>query len=310
MISEQQIIERLDHFGHLRHPFGRDQAEPVADVNKLGADSPLVRNAVQSYQAMHAVTLEQIIARNNPQLSSPAAHITGELDTDTVDLLQTARCWTPDYDPNVAMAVGAGNWPRCHGVGDFHCVLTKIITPIPDHIAPMFEDIWADVVESYRRVGLLVKRDQKVADTAANIQISFVTPPRGDGWIGLAIVGQGQKCSSRIWAQFDKNYRPANLRREWTTLIKHELGHNCGMGHSNGGVMNPYIIAGLPIPWDNDPSYKLLASRFGGKPVPVTGGKRQFDLVIAKRFDDDGSYQTISEIKSNLTDLPDGFWGQ
>lgn len=309
MLSEQQIIERVDHFGHLRHPYGQDQSVPIKDLNKLTVNSPEVRTAIESYQVMHALTLEQIIAKNNPQLTSASVRITGDVDGDTAELLGTQRCWTPDYDPNVARAVGTGNWKRCHGVGEFHCATIKIITAIPAQIAPFFDDMLEnDVVEPYRQRGLWFKRDQSIPDAQANILVSFVKPPSNDRWIGLAIVGNGLNCSSRIWAQFDKDYKPANVRREWATLLKHEFGHNCGLGHSNGGVMNPYIIAGLPRLWpDSDPSTKLINQRYGGKPIPNVGGDRVFDLVLAQRFEDTGEYKPISVLKDNITKL-DGFW--
>ena len=87
--------------------------------------------------------------------------------------------------------------------------------------------------------------------------------------IGLAIVGRGQSCRTSIWAKFDPGYQPANVVREWTSLVKHELGHNMGLSHSQGGVMNPSIIAGLPVSWRGDPSEPILSRWFGGKPVPT-----------------------------------------
>lgn len=309
-LTEQQIIQKLDHFGHLRFPFNQDGAVAIKDINKLGVDSPEVRAAIESYQALHTVPLEQIIARNNPQLVVPSAKITGELDDDTLQLLNTARCDTPDYDPNVARAVGSGNWKRCHGIGEFHCCTFKIITAIPDHIAPFFDDMLEnDVVERYRRMGLWFKRDQTIPDSQANILVSFVNPPSNDNWIGLAIVGQGLNCTSRIWSKFDKAYKPANVRREWATLLTHEFGHNCGLGHSSGGVMNPYIIAGLPKYWtEADPSYSLLVQRYGGKPIPNVGSDRVFDLVLARRYDDNGQFVVEQELRSNITKMPAGFW--
>jgi hypothetical protein len=123
-------------------------------------------------------------------------------------------------------------------------------------------------------------------------------------------VGNGLDCKSRIWAKFDRAYRPGNLRREWGTLLKHEFGHNCGLGHSNGGVMNPYIIAGLPQFWpESDPSYRLLVQRYGGKPIPsVGGGDRVFDLVLAKRYEDTGQYEPVQVLRDNITKIDGVFW--
>jgi hypothetical protein len=107
-----------------------------------------------------------------------------------------------------------------------------------------------------------------------NSEMSFVSS--SSGWIGLAIVGQGETCGSKIWCKFLSTYRggqdTASIVAQWTTLVKHELGHNCGRGHTSGGVMNPSIINGLPTDWvANDPSTNWLKGQFGGVPVPIPG---------------------------------------
>lgn len=256
-MTDQTLISFLDHYGHLRQPFGEPRG--IFNIASLTAESQIVRDAIESYQAFHSISLERIATGIFSRVYRP---VTGVIDEPTNILLNTARCDCPDY-ATAAEESGTGNWNGCHGIGPFHCASVRFLNNPPDFLAPLIDTIWDRVVDSYAELGLLFRRD----DTApSNIDISFVQPD--SGWIGLAIVGQGQRCQDQIWAKFDKNYKPTNLISEWTTLIKHELGHNCGLSHTQGGVMNPYIIGGLPVSWGNDASYPLLKARFGGAALP------------------------------------------
>lgn len=215
------------------------------------------------------------------------------------------RCPIPDYappkgvvfqfeDPNLqevvlAMqraepATGPGNWRSCHNIGDAHCS-TVLVNPanMPGHVQPVFTDVLRNVQKAYADVGLLFRfLDQSQKDILTgeqinsniNIDMSFVT--RSDGWIGLAIVGTNQTCGDRIWCRFLSTYKggstPAQVTQQWTTLLKHELGHNCGFSHTTGGVMNPSLVNGLPTEWAaNDPSTPKLKREFSGVPVAVPG---------------------------------------
>jgi hypothetical protein len=179
-----------------------------------------------------------------------------------------------------APAVGSGNWPRCHGVGNFHAVSVSVnMRGIASFLAPVFKEVLRLVRVAYAKIGLLIYwidsetgRDMitgKAWSGPINIEFSFVA--RSDGWIGLAIVGRNQGCSSRIWCRYLATYRPSDIIREWVTLVKHEIGHNCGSGHLAGFTMNPSIMRGLPSDsWDSrDPYLRYLRSNFGGQPVPI-----------------------------------------
>ena len=268
-MNDQALVAFLDHYGHLRRPFGQPRGLRAA-LSQLTLEDQVVRDALESYQAFHSVPLEHIASGIFSHLSSP---VTGEVDEPTSILLDTARCSVPDYAAATAEA-GTGNWNGCHGVGPFHCASVRFLNSPPAFLTSLMPTIWERVVDSYAEIGLLFERADALP---SNIDISFVQP---DGsWIGLAIVGNGQGCSDQIWARFDKNYKPSNLVSEWTTLLKHELGHNCGLNHSQGGVMNPYIIPGLPVSWSSDVSLPLLRSRFGGSPLPRKPSSRT--LVLA-----------------------------
>lgn len=182
-------------------------------------------------------------------------------------------------------AFGSGNWKGCHNVGEFHCAAIRVdVTGLPSFLNPVFLTVLQNVQRSYAGIGLLFRfinvsgRDLitgAVFDGPINSDMSFVSS--SSGWIGLAIVGQGETCGSKIWCKFLSTYKggsdTAAIITQWTTLIKHELGHNCGRGHTSGGVMNPSIVNGLPVEWGhNDPSTSWLKGQFGGVPVPIIGG--------------------------------------
>jgi hypothetical protein len=228
-------------------------------------------------------------------------NIDGHCGVYTQAMLDIRRCAFPDFlppkdahfqfeDPRLQEvmcrlqetgieAVGSGNWPRCHGVGNYHSASVRIdMTGIASFLTPIFKDVLSDVRIAYAKVGCLFRfvdsngKDMVTGEQfngPININFSFVQ--RSDGWIGLAILGNNQGCSSRIWCRYLATYRPSNVRREWVTLIKHELGHNCGSGHLRGGTMNPSIVTGLPsTTWgSSDPFLPWLNQRFGGQPVPI-----------------------------------------
>lgn len=267
--NDKTLISFLDHYGHLKRPFG-EQRE-VNDLDSLTLNSQIVRDALESYQSFHTEPLERIALGI---FGTGGKLVTGELDNPTKQLLSTARCDCPDYS-SMEMEAGNGSWDGCHNIGMFHCATVQFMNNPPAHVAPLFDTIWERVVDAYAEVGLLFKKAGP--SDFVNIEVTFVE--LGGSTIGLAIVGQNEGCQSQIWARFAPSYKPANVLSEWTTLIKHELGHNCGLQHSQGGVMNPYIIAGLPVSWKGDVSYTLLANRFGGTPIPRTPTSRT--LVLA-----------------------------
>lgn len=217
------------------------------------------------------------------------------------------RCPVPDYAPPpgvvfafdnpwlqqvaedmqrraVLPAYGSGNWRGCHGVGEFHSATVRVDSAkLPSFLRPLFVDVLSRVQKAYANVGLLFRfldEDKtdlitgEEFDSNINIEMSFVSS--SDGWIGLAIVGTGETCGGNIWCRFLNTYKGGSTTEaivtQWVTLIKHELGHNTGRSHTNGGVMNPSIVNNLPNEWvDADPSTAWLRKQFGGVPVPIPG---------------------------------------
>lgn len=287
-LTTESIIARLDQLGHLKNPFG---AHKVIErpVTELTLNSQEVKDAIRSYQALNKNTLDDLVKKHHGRSKS---FIDGDLGPATKELFTISRCGLPDYSDQ-EMAVGQGNWKRCNNIGEYHCAIVSIKTKIPSFLEPHFDEVWERVVNSYAELGLMLIRDDN--HQSPQINVYFQVPD--SGWIGLAIVSNNSTCSSGpIWAKFDQNYRPSNIVSEWTTLLKHEFGHNCGMMHSNGGVMNPSIVQGLPISWRNDPSYPLLSARFGGAAVPRQPPNASRKMVLAWQ-DNKGNFEFIADVK-------------
>lgn len=273
-MTDAQIIALLESTGHLRFPFGvPDSVPPVGNPGyPTRLDDPIVMAGIESYQSFMAPALEPLIAKHHPQRTSAAVRIDGVVGPAMQELFDQPRCEYPDYGlVGAAQAIGSGSWKSCHGIGDFHSASVRINrTNLPAFLEPLFDEVLTRVRKAYDEVGLRFHFDDRAP---VQTEMSFVNS--SDGWIGLAIVpGTALSCSaSPIWLRLLATYRGGSTNeaiiQQWTSLIKHELGHNCGLSHSSGGVMNPSIVNGLPWSWKGDPSEGLLKSRFGGVPIPA-----------------------------------------
>lgn len=189
---------------------------------------------------------------------------------DTQELFEIERCGCPDIMPD---STGSGSWRvGCHP--DWprnHAAVYRVNkSRMPAYLRDSFEEAWALMVSAYANVGLAIVRN----DTGNNYN-SLVTFEAGRGWIGLAIVGRNHTCNSRMWAKFDTSYGRSFTRQrliwQWAFLLAHELGHNCGFGHTRGGIMNPSLINGTfhPDQWrrNNDPAFPTLRRWYSGQPL-------------------------------------------
>lgn len=273
------------------------------DLSKLNQYDSIVKDAFRARSIAQVTDYAAATFRHHAR----PPKFDGELGPALKETLSVPRCKIPDYyppkgvsfnfeDPDLqdvvermqqdgpAPAFGDGNWRGCHDVGNYHSATVRVDRRgLPEFLQPHFKQVLKNVQKAYAEIGLLfifvdraTDKDMLTGehwDGRINIEFSFVS--RSSGWIGLAIVGQNQGCGHNIWCRFLSTYRPSDIVSEWTTLIKHELGHNCGMGHFPGryNVMNPSIIQGLPTIWGpNDSSTVWLKRRFGGEKVPIDGG--------------------------------------
>lgn len=269
-MTETDIIDLLNATGHLALPFGEPNPYPTVPT-PTHLNDPAVVAAVESYQSFMAPAIEPLIAKHYPERTSAAVRIDGTVGPAMQELFDAPRCQYPDYAPATAAAIGSGSWKSCHGIGDFHAASVRINrTNLPSFLAPVFDEVLLRVQKAYDEIGLRFHFDGR---SPVQTEMSFVNS--SDGWIGLAIVpGSALSCSSSpIWLRLLATYKGGSTTEaiisQWTSLIKHELGHNCGLSHSSGGVMNPSIVNGLPWSWKGDPSESLLKSRFGGVPIPA-----------------------------------------
>jgi len=276
-----------------------------SDLPKLSASDPVVVRAMIRMAKIDMTRYAKHVLNTHGRMPDFDGELGPAMESFLVD--SDSRCPVPDFapppgvsfhydDPDLQKVVermqadyampafGIGNWKGCHNVGEFHCASVGVNTSnLPSFLQPVFLQVLKNVQLAYAGVGLLFRfikdgRDMLTGESFSgiiNTQFSFVQSSQG--WIGLAILGQGQTCGSTIWCKYLATYRGGNsdaaVVQQWTTLIKHELGHNCNRNHTNGGVMNPSIVNGLPTEWGaNDPSTPWLKQQFGGVPVPIPGG--------------------------------------
>lgn len=304
---EQFAIRTAFETGHF---WGPDNAAGWAirsdDLTSLSASDPVVITALRSYAMSDAAKYTRLTLKHHGRTPD----FDGQIGPAVQEMVETGheRCPVPDYAPPIGVdfhfadedlgsivkrmqtdqalpAQGSGNWSGCHGIGEFHCAVARWdVTRKPAHLPDeRFKRVLSAVQKSYAAVGLLWRftdaqnRDlingEDLGGLSVNTDCSFVNS--SDGWIGLAIVGRNETCQSRIWARFLATYTGGNqdaaIVNQWHSLIAHELGHNCGRSHSNGGIMNPSLIRGLPMSWSGDPSEGWLRGQFGGQPVAVPG---------------------------------------
>lgn len=263
----KQLKRRLWNLGHFRNPeMPTDALEDELDALPLTSDA--VKTAIRSYQSFDRAAFDalSIAEHGRPGVAD------GVLGPATMQLLSLPRCGEADFPADVEAAVGRGSWPAgcTQEYPDNHTfAIHWDKSNMPAFLIGIIDQCIERCYAAYRDMGIvfITTSDPDQANTR-------VTWQRGSGWIGLAIVGQGQTCSTRgrnaIWAKFDTRYRPSRLVDQWSRLLAHEFGHNMGLRHSRGGIMNPSISQGpfTETAWRGDPSESILTRWFGGVPVP------------------------------------------
>lgn len=254
---DQIIIQKLWQYGHFNNP---DMPTGVTedDLATLNILDEPVRTAIASYQTYFSSEYHSLAEQYGANTTRPLGH----MDPATFDLLNMPRCAVSDFVPD-----GTGSWPKnCHP--DYpgkHAITIKVSTSrLPSFLSPVFEQVWELAVASYADMGLAIIRTE---DAKHNLSMSFEVL-RGST-IGLAIVGRNQSCGTDIWCKFDPGYNPRDTINQWARLLAHEWGHNMGMGHTRGGIMNASITSGqfTRTAWRGDPAESTLRRYFDGIPI-------------------------------------------
>jgi hypothetical protein len=257
------IKEKLFGLGYFWDDANKTNLVSERQLAELPLTDTKVADAIAKYQAFQSQELDRISLLENGR----PAKADGAIGPATIQLLESPRCGFPDFGPGVHAATGSGSWPAgCHRAWPenhaFGIHLDK--QGMPGYLEPVIDECIRRVFEAYQNIGIFFFLTKSKSD--AN---TLVTWTRGRGWIGLAIVPRSPGCSDRIWAKFDNRYRPGKLIDQWSRLLAHEWGHNMGLSHSNGGIMNPSISSGFfsDDQWRSDPSFSQLKRWFGGERI-------------------------------------------
>ena len=264
MTVADDMKKRLFDLGHFRNP-AKPTGVTEADLPGLKLHETPVRIAFDSFRDSMGIDFDRL---SNEQYGRQA-NTTAEIEEVTAKLFDVERCGYPDY--SIEAANGSGSWPSgCHPAWKNNHAFSIQVNKsgMPSYLQPIFEQAFDLVRQAYANIGMVFVREDN--NDRAN---TLVTWQRGAGWIGLAIVPRSPRCGERIWAKFDNRYQPSQLLDQWARLLAHELGHNMGMSHSRGGIMNPSIVGGpfTPTAWRGDPSESILKRYFGGVPVNLGG---------------------------------------
>jgi hypothetical protein len=253
-MNSPHVLKILAETNHLPS-FGGEPNVPLSEA----FSATQIETAIENYRWMLGAPQDLSVTELFDIPRCRVADFTGNAYTDQFGALQDtgSGSWRVGCSPD---------WPQNHSA-----VYRVDKSRMPAYLRESFETAWDLMATAYANVGLVILRN----DTG-NVYNSLVTFEPGRGWIGLAIVGRNQTCSTRMWAKFDtsygRNFTQDRLVNQWAFLLAHELGHNCGAGHTRGGIMNASLINGIfyPDQWRrSDPLLATLRRWYGGNPVDV-----------------------------------------
>lgn len=269
--DKSAVLRRLIHLGYQYHPSFPDARNvSEADVNSLELDDPEARALIAGYQTFLSDDFDAYSYAEHGRRGIPD----GEIGPATYEMIMAPRCEVPDFFPpdHEVYRQGTGNWKGCWGVGDFHACRDKVDDRnMPAHVRRNWDKIVATVVDSYAEVGLLWLPSKDW--TEYNTDMYWVRS--SSGWIGLASVMNGRGCGksgmNSYLASYAANQSDAWIVQHWSVLVLHEKMHNCGFGHSNGGIGNPSLRPGTKPTWKGDVLESAMRQKFGGVRVPIPG---------------------------------------
>lgn len=256
-MEQREIIHLLWRYGHFRNPaFLSTFGVQESDLPKLTLSHSVVRDAVRSYQDMLGLSLDRLTMNHHRR---KAIH-DGEIGPATMELFELPRCAMPDYGIGSGVQSGNGSWPQpCQKAGVTFSVNKA---SMPSSLSSRIDGVIAEVVAAYASVGLKLVQVPQIG--SANINVKW--RPLPGSTIGIAQFNN-RSCSNSVFCDLDTGY--TGLMFE---LLCHEMGHNCNLEHTRGGIMNPSVLDIEPHTWSkSDPSYSQLVRFFDGVPIPGPG---------------------------------------
>lgn len=284
----------LGHFWSPSNPEG--QALSQSDLASLTVSDDVVVKALIS------------LSKSSVDRDGKIREFAGPSSPEMQVILEESRCPVPDFAPppgvsflfedkdlqQIALkmqrdaqeAVAGGGWANCHGGNNIHQMAIRVNPAgMNPRVVPLWPQIMRNTQKKYAMLGLLIRfigMDDKDLLTGEkwtstiNSDLTFVQS--SPGWIGLAILGSNEVCSSRIWLKLLAPYTGGTtdevIIRQVGAVLAHEIGHNVYLNHTAGFLMNSSIVNDNPV--DNwlpgDPSKIKLISLYTGVPVPIPGG--------------------------------------
>ncbi len=298
-----------------------------SQVDNIADDDPRFIQAVKEYTEFHPDLFHRCCRKHNGVMGTHD----GIIGPGSEEMFGSDRCGEPDRPvfgkPAAATAeASARSWKKgcIPGWEDVHTFVVDVdksnmpaFLGAKDDPNSIMEQAWELMRLSYWNIGLAVLRSDIDSRYASHVNSRMTFTNLRGSTIGLAIVGNNPKCGSTIWMKYDRGYSPSDLVSEWSTLFRHEGGHNVGLSHFRGGTMNSSILRGLDDPdqWRNDPAFGQLEKWFTGvaviggpgggpdDPPPPTGGTiHHFTGPGQEAWDKDGNF--LGSLTIGLTPPP------
>lgn len=233
-------------------------------------DDSVLRNRLFEFQHFNYFTYQAFFPDYKP---------TGKIDDETLNVMSLPRCGCPD---TTLLPQGSGSWDvGCHTPGIHEVTIKVDPRGMPNRLQPIFKDVVDLVIGAYKEIGMLLNFDPQGRNINIDFSFEYLR-----GAIGLAIVPNNPGCRNRIWCKYDPRYNPSDMLNQWARLLAHELGHNMGLSHYRGGIMNSYILSGkfTHREWVGDPAENLLRRWFGIPiPDPNPPGKITNSLILTDK---------------------------
>jgi hypothetical protein len=262
-MSNAQLTLNLCKWGYLPgvDPYGPSPSESVLQA------------AVARYQQQYAPDLNRMMVATRGR----EVRADGIIGPVTLGHMGARTCDFPDFPDSRGDWViwDGGDEPRIlsasRGYGFAGPCQKSIAVEVDFRGCPWGEGGGRELLErTFDRYSAAFGVGFRFVESGGNIRVSWTS--LAGSTIGLAEFGQG--CGSSVFCRFDPTYREGGGLVD--NLTAHEFGHNLGLQHTRGGLMNPVNNQSFDG-WDpRDPSFATMQRVYGlaeNKPPQNDGWK-------------------------------------